>query len=222
MRTLLALSLAAATFGLGAASALADVLPTAAYYFSCAGGTPYQGDHDATWDKAKPAASFQTGAGCGFLDTGPGPGTEANGNRVDFIGGGTHDGTIQSVTVDLYSLATSQARVPADYPGIFELIIDGQSVLLDETSRIAGDKSENDGTTEHLTFSFAHPVPVDEETGEETGPAEPLAGPGKHTVTVRFTSRTIEYQNLWVWGASEVPAGVTINAPELKGLQIVG
>jgi hypothetical protein len=221
MLSLRLLASAAAVLALGAGTASADPLPTTAYYFSCAGDQKYQGDQAPAWSTTKPSASFQSGAGCGNLDLGVLD--ELGGQRLAFAGGGSHTGPIESVTVDLYSLVTSQVRAPADYPGVFDLIIDGESVLSDQTLRIAGDKTANNGLTEHLVFSFAHPAPVDEETGEETGgPRDPLAGPGSHTVEVHFSSRTVEYQNLWVWGASEVPAGVTINAPELRGVKIVG
>jgi hypothetical protein len=216
----LPLALAAAVLGHGASTASAADQPTTANNFGCTGDTKYQGDQAPTWSTTKPAASVQSGAGCGSLDLGPVQ-DDVNGHRVDFVGGGTHDGEIRSVTVELYSLALSQARVPADYPGIFTLSIDGEEVARDETSRIAGEKVNTGGGTEKLVFSFSHAVPTDEETGEPTGPAPSLAGPGKHTISVSFTSRTVEYQNLWVWGTSEVPAGVTINAATPGGLQIV-
>lgn len=209
--TLAAAGLASLALAAPAAAQTTEPLPVTGYWFACTGPQKVE-TANPVWGTTKPAASFTAGAGCGFLDPGPQPGAVVNGRSLDFVGGGKHTGPIQAITVELHSLATGRVRVPPDVPFIAELSIDGQVVATSADNPRITPVTSSTGASESYTFSFARRKP----SGQPVAP--PLAaGAGEHTVSVRFTSRTVEYQHTWVWGATEVPAGVTVNPAKLSG-----
>lgn len=202
---------------LAAAAASAAVLaaPAAAaptFYFGCTDGMKYQGNLAQTWSETKPAASFQAGAGCGSADLGPLQNKLAD-NEVDFYGGGSYTGAIQAINVELHSLLVSQARSRPDPGVVGELVIDGNVVLTSADLRITPTLSST-GLTEKYVFSFSNKKPA----GATVAP--PLAGDGAHKVEIRFSPRFADYQNVWVWGASEVPANAEINPAVLASPKI--
>lgn len=212
------LALAAAT-----AAALVTAAPAAAgpqYYFSCVADSKVQNNQAHDWSTTKPSASFQSGAGCGTLDPGIFTTRSAN-QKMDFYGGGKHTGPINAINVELHSLLLSQVRVPDDMGVEAELLIDGEDVLEGVKEFRITPVTSATGLTQAFTFSFAR-EPQFDENGEEL-PARPIvAGTGDHTIEVRFSSMFIDYQNLWVWGASEIPAHVEINPAALSAPTLFG
>lgn len=218
-RTLIAAAgLASLVLVAPAAAQTTDPPPPTSYFFQCTNPAKVQNLEKAVWGTTAPTASFQSGAGCGSADPGLlvtqfGVGPVLT--NVDFYGTGEHTGPIQAMNVELHSLLLSRARVPADIPGVFELIIDDQEVVLAEGTPRIGFVTSSTGATEKLVFSFARK----KKAGEAV--AAPLAaGPGKHTVQVRFSSNTLDYQNAWVWGATEVPARVEIDPAKLSSPKV--
>lgn len=214
MRSLPLLAAGLASLALAAPAAAADPLPTTSFFFTCQGPTKVQNAEAKGWSTTAPATSFTAGAGCGSVDPSVAK-NRAGGVDADFLTNGTYTGTIQSINVEVHSLLLSQARALPDFPGEFELTIDGEQVVFDNTTRIAGQVSST-GVSEKFVFSFSRAKPA----GATEAP--PLAGPGAHTIAVRFGSRTVEYNHLWVWGASEVPAGLTVNPAKLSAPKILG
>src|SRR4051794_36524487 len=80
------------------------------YYFTCSSQTKVEQTGSAAWSADAPAASYQSGAGCGSGDIGLEEGTGPGGNNFDFFGGGSYTGAIDTITLELHSLLLSQAR----------------------------------------------------------------------------------------------------------------
>lgn len=195
----------------------AQASPT--YYFSCVGGSKVQNNQAQDWSTTKPTASFTSGAGCGSVD--PGLLTTAeDGVEFDFYGGGKHTGPINTLNVELHSLLLSQLRVPATIGAEVELLVDGEDVLGEVMAFRAPTQTSSTGLTQAFRFSIARELEFDEEGNEL--PRRPLvASAGEHTVELRFSSAFLDYQNLWVWGASEVPAHVEIDPAVLSEPQVL-
>lgn len=188
------------------------------YYFSCAGDSKVQNNQAQDWSTTKPAVSFTAGAGCGSADPGLFT-TAAEGVEFDFYGGGKHTGPISTLNVELHSLLLSQLRVPATIGAEVELVVDGENVLGEVKEFRAPTQTSSTGLTQAFRFSIARELEFDEEGNEL--PRRPLvAGAGEHTVELRFSSAFLDYQNLWVWGASEVPAHVEIDPAALSDPQV--
>lgn len=191
-----------------------------AYYFTCVGDSKVQNNQAQDWSTTKPAASFTSGAGCGSVDPGLFT-TSLEGAEFDFYGGGKHTGPIGAINVELHSLLLSQLRVPATIGAEVELLVDGVDVLGEVKSFRAPTQTSSTGLTQTFRFSIARELEFDEEDNEL--PRRPLvATGGEHTVELRFSSAFLDYQNLWVWGASEVPAHVEIDPAALSDPQVTG
>lgn len=196
----------------------AAILPAAAaqagptYYFTCPDQNKAQQQTPAAWSPTAPTASYQSGAGCGMLDVGLFDSSTTSDALMDFTGGGTYTGAIDTLTLELHSLLLSQARAPVATPGmVAEITVDGK-LITDPTAviRVTPEKSST-GLTEAYRVTFVREPLVDEDTGEET-PVPLVAGTGPHTVNIRFTSNFLDYSEVWVWGASEIPSHVEFNA----------
>lgn len=209
MRTLSALLLAVLAFAAPAAAqtpAPAPV-PGPSFFFSCVGDNKLQnGTTTVAWSETKPAASFQSGAGCGIADPGLFTAPVA-GQKADGIFGGAYDGPeIKTLNVELYSLLVQRARVPADLGAETELLVDGEVVAGPISFRIV---PETTGGTPDVADRYRFSL---------NGLSIPA---GKHDIQLRVTSEFLDYQHGWVWGASEIPGGVQVNplkafAPKLK------
>lgn len=184
------------------------------YYFACSGPSKVQNDQTVTWTTTAPAASFATGAGCGSADPGPLSGTQS-GQKLDFVGGGEHTGPIQALNVELHSLLLTHTRALRT-PGMnVQLTVDGNELLDGEAIVRVVPVASSTNLTEAYRLSIAR-APEYDDAGNEL-PTPPLvAGPGKHTVVLTFTGGFIDYSNIWVWGASEVPAHVEIDPAQLS------
>lgn len=213
--------------GLTTAAVLALAPPALAgpkYFFSCTGDSKVQNNQAQDWSTTAPAASFQSGAGCGSVDPGLFT-TSIEGQEMDFYGGGKHTGPIESLNVELHSLLLSQLRVPPTIGAEVQLLVDGEDVLQGaEDGSVAfraPTKTSSTGLTQSFQFSIAREAEFDEEGNEL--PRPPLvAGTGEHTVELRFSSAFLDYQNLWVWGATEVPAHVEIAPATLAEPVVTG
>lgn len=196
---------------LAAAPAHADTK----YYFACTGGAKVQNDQPETWTTTAPAASFTTGAGCGSVDPGPMSGTQS-GQKLDFLGGGKHTGPVQAINVELHSLLLTHTRATRT-PGMnVQLTVDGQELLDGEAVVRVTPEASSTNLTEAYRLSIARAPEYDDEGNEL--PAPPLiAGPGEHTIGLSFSGGFIDYSNIWVWGAAEVPSHVEIDPVALTG-----
>ena len=219
------------------AAAAAALIPAAAqaasttYYFSCVGPTKVQNAEVADWSTTAPATSYTAGGGCGTAD--PGIFTENPFGDVsaDFLAGGKHTGPIQSLTVNIDSLLLSQARVPEDIGAEATLVVDGKDVLGGVAAFRPKPVVSATGLTERFTFTFGRspefvvdengdPV-LDEDGNEVVIPAAPLVpADGEHTVAIRFSSAFIDYNNVWVWGATEIPGHVVVNPDAPAGVLV--
>jgi len=202
---------------LAAAGSLALASPALAaptkYYFGCVGPTKVQNAEAEAWSTTAPSASFQSGAGCGSADLGALSGRE-DGVKQDFYAGGKHTGAIEAINVEVHSLLLTRLRARPD-PGLqVELIVDGEDVLGGPADFRVEPVLSSTGLTEAYRFSIANPAEFDEE-GNELPRVPLVSGTGEHTISLRFSPRFLDYQNIWVWGATEVPGHVEINPATL-------
>ena len=184
------------------------------YYFACTGDAKVQSDQAETWTTDAPTDSFQSGAGCGSADVGAFSGRQS-GHEVDFFGGGTHTGAIQAVNVELHSLLLTRLRV-APAPGMeVELTVDGKDLIGPDVVFRPTPVLSSTGLTEAYRLSIAYPSETDEDGNEL--PAPPLIeSTGEHTISIRISSAFVDYQNVWVWGATEVPSHVEFDPVSLS------
>lgn len=193
--------------GLAAVAAMA--LPTQAlaqepvkppkFYFAC-NGTPdkvqQQGAPSSaprSWSATAPAASFQSGAGCGQVDN-PGVGT-STASIHDGVFGGTFGGAFTTVNVELHDLVLGQARLFTEADLNVRLSVNG--VTIADRDLLVTPELSSTGATEKYLFS------IDQ--------LNVAAGLGSREIILTVSS--VLNNSAWVWGASEVPASVEFIPP---------
>lgn len=210
MRTALpAAVLAALAFaGPAAAQDPVTVYETAPRFFSCPGPAPLLTGGDP-WGltETAPAASFTTGAGCGFLDTtiaGAAPGN----TTYDAVAEGSFSGPVKSLNVELHDLLLSQAE-STTLGGVsftVQLEIDGEPVI---------DTTEQDPPVEAIP------------TVSSTGASQSvkfsldltklgLTADVERSYRLTFGTYYSDTAKAWVAGATEIPSGITFNPAKLS------
>lgn len=179
------------------------------------GGTPFP-----TWDTTAPTTSVQGGAGGGFFSTGVGRQLSSDPTTDAATGAtwtGTFTGDIDNMVVELYMFApaTAAADPAGAYVGSTEMDIDGQQVLVPTQVNLqlvpGGDavlKTKFAITDVQAAMAYA---------GLATGPDV------EHTIRFFFSAYgLVSATSVIVYDTTEVPAGMTFNAPALdEGLVTV-
>jgi hypothetical protein len=179
-------------------------------WFVCA-----EGDHmkvqnlefPVRYEPEAPDRSVQDGAGCGQVEPGALVNTQPSGGPANFSTVGDFQGNLQNITVELYILGGTQ------YSRLFEEIdlrlwveIDGivvvprftrlQDVPLEETGS---------GATQRLRFTL---IGLQGLFGHEDGDGTRI-----RDISVTVGNWFTDEVGNWVWGTTEVPAGLIFNDP---------
>lgn len=168
-------------------------------YLQCAGDLPLQNvnavEGHTSWSTSPPPGSVFDGYGCGHVEWTP------SGPNTDLIMQGTFTGNIDRLTVHLHEMAHSDQNPNGTLISV-TLAIDGVERLRHLTAQRMAVNEENSGVTNSVVFTI---------DGLKNYYATELG----NGTTVRTVTLTIdaprESPSFWVWGTTEVPAGVTFN-----------
>ena len=167
-------------------------------YFTCAGNIKLQnyallnGEFPG-WSTAQPG-SAALGNGCGMYENNQ----NMQGLNLEFKG--TFTGNLDNLTVELYDVYASQSRPDHILRMRAQLFVDEEMLAETEAMDFA---TVDSGATQKLTYTFTE-LNYDDELGD---------GTQVHQVHVVARSSGQDTQSAWVWGAAEVPAGLTFNPP---------
>lgn len=154
-----------------------------------------------TWDTTAPG-SAATGNGCGMYENN----VNAAGLNLDVQG--TFTGNLDSFTVELHNLGQSQTTPDGTLRMIATLVVDDECFA--DTGSMAFPVVPGVGPGHKITYTFTG-LHFDDELGD---------GTQEHTIFIQARSSQEDTQSLWVWGASEVPSGITFNPATLEATQI--
>jgi hypothetical protein len=158
-----------------------------------------------TWDGTKPTASATGGAGCGTLDTFA-AGSSNHNPIYDFPVKGTFTGNIDNITISFWAIELAGSRALNQFTVDVHLQIDGQDILTRVKTNAARDymTPSGDGTS---------PARLYEVTVTKVKLDSEAAHTEEHLIEMTLYSKFINGSgiNMWVYDASEVPSGLTIN-----------
>lgn len=161
-----------------------------------------QEDYD-TWDTDAPDTSFQAGGGCGTSAM-PLADPELNGTWE-----GTFTGNLDSIAVEIHIIDVGISRLGDPYSVVPSLEIDGDPryLELEEYDLIGLDteRSETNLTVKGLMTITG--LGLMEEPGD---------GGTQRTVRLTLTGTELD-SGAFVWGATEVPSGLTFNPETPQG-----
>lgn len=170
-----------------------------------------------------PAGSFTAGEGCGLHERSDSQGIQQD-NINDFTFTGFTDGNLDTIAVELHDLNVSPNRTAEEIQLDIRLTIDGDSPFGTESGESAA------GPYTAPTFVPVMVTPVVSDTGATvsyqftvTGLDEVLGtaddeGVSDQFYEVKFSINSpLDGVHAFVWGATEIPAGVTINPAEPVG-----
>ncbi len=181
-------------------------LRTEANWFHCAGDTKVQNlnaneGNLPSWDTDEPAGSFTSGEGCGYYEN-----LLSGNDLVDATWSGSFAGNLDSFTVEVHRLIP-QAGVTFPNRFVLTIAVDG-SVLYDDDINLSFVESST-GASESALFSVTG-LDYLEEDGD---------GTIERSVTITLASYN-ETQSIWVFDATEIPAGITFNPEIPKGARV--
>ena len=158
----------------------------------------------ATWSTSAPAGAFLgQGDGCGSVE----PTARSNGGvALDTRWRGTFTGNLKALTVEIHDLS-HRARTPLGPNAslIATLWVNDEQVLTGDVT--PAPLEDNSGATHSYRFSLANLGIATEE------------GDGAQVRTYMLEVRARD-ANFWVWGADEVPSGITFNPAALEASQL--
>jgi hypothetical protein len=187
-----------------------EVVPTfrnERVYFKCADGAkvqnvPVSQGTIPSWGTAPPAGSAAAGNGCGFYENAG----NAAGLNLEFKG--TFTGNLDNLTVELHDIYAGAGRPNNQIQMRAVLNIDGEELVVTELQNFPTSASSN-GVTQRIAFTFTQ-LNFDDEIGDGTQVHE-----------IHFVARGgTETQSLFVWDATEVPAGLTFNPATLESFKV--
>lgn len=191
--------------------------PLTNVYFQCGGDTK-EGTVNAlnsqypTWSEDAPSGSITGGEGCGQVDDGQISGIRPQ-TPYEFTAVGYYTGNLDELTFKMHNIFVGQRRASGTTNVDISVVIDGESLFgLASTTNAAGTVS---------TEPAAKRVPIAPVGTGATGAAALYEG----TITgidmllpadnieheVVFNITTTEPMNIWAWGNTEAPSGLTFN-----------
>jgi hypothetical protein len=164
----------------------------------------------ATWGPDAPEQSVAEGAGCGSADS---PLMQQTpGNLYDATWEGTFTGALDSMTLHLHNIYAGPARLGEPFQLKVRLFVNGRDQFGEDGADVAVTAVRSDtGLSEliELTISDIGLVAPTDETRRQRITLVVHGGTPRHTgPTVTDTT------SAWVWGTTEVPAGITFNPEE--------
>lgn len=194
-------SLAAATLAALGLAAPAQAAPTtpplspAARYFNCTTttkvGTIVDSKDAVSWSATAPEASYQSGAGCGWLDPFA-KGTNQPNVLYDAVYGGVYKGEIKQIELNLYSLITN----PTVTSKTIDVKVFSNGVEVFSATKLAGPLEPAGQAAKKATFTLS---------GIDLG--EVLSN---RQITIAVAEYYADDIGAWIHGAKEFPAGVRI------------
>jgi hypothetical protein len=190
-------------------------LRTEEAFFLCEGETPVQDVDDlegrpATWGPDAPTQSVAEGAGCGSADSPFMQQTE--GNLYDASWQGTYIGAIDSLTLHLHNIYVGPARLGDDFQLKVRLFVNGRALGGEDGLDVAVTPVRSETGASELIEVTVEGIGLTSETDETR---RQRIGIVVHGGTPRVTGPTVtDTTSAWVWGTTEVPAGLTFNPTE--------
>ena len=209
--TVVGLVIAAALPATATEQPVAATLRAEREFFTCAEAAKVQNVAMAegrlpTWSSTPPAQSVTAGGGCGYFENAAGAYAGPNRTTLDSEWQGTFAGNVDSLTVELHNIYAGAARATGPFIVRANLFVDGVEVFGADAADIRMTPVPSaTRASEKMSFTFTGLQLLTEE------------GDGSQVRTYKLIIRSVnEEQSGWVWGATEVPAGVTFNpaAPE--------
>jgi hypothetical protein len=183
----------------------------------------------AAWNTTAPAQSFQQGAGCGHLDL-VFYGTDPD-SPYDAVFEGTFTGNISSMTFEIHNLLLGQVRAAGSYSVGLRVLIDGSPLFGAAQGAEVSTTPElsSSGASEKMTFSLiklgcaknildAQGNVINVKT--DGFATEEGDGEEEHTILVAMDQYYLDQAAAFVWGATEVPSGITFNAATLAPTKV--
>ena len=196
--------------------------PLTDVYFLCDGefkeGTANAqlNNHYSGWDTTKPEASVTSGAGCGQVDDGVFSGIRPE-TPFEYTAKGYYTGNLDSLTFSMHNIFVGQRRQAGNSVVNVRVLVDGMSLFGHaETSNAAGTI-----TTEPAARKLSIKPVGTGATGaaalyQGTVTGINLLSPADNVEhEVVFNIATTEPLNVWAWGNSEAPSGLTFNPTTL-------
>lgn len=166
-----------------------------------------------SWDTAAPDTSVTGGAGGGYFSNGANRQLASDPQRDAALGAtfeGTFTGDLDNMFIEMYLFApaTAAADPPGAYVGSIELDIDGEQVLFPTQTELqlvpGGD------AVLKTTFAITNLQKGLAAAGLETGPNV------EHNLRFLFSAYGLASATaVIVYDTTEVPGGITFNAPEI-------
>lgn len=184
----------AATAALLVAAAPAAAAP-ASFYFDCTGAAPLQtiDVESYSWSPTAPTASYQEGAGCGWLDPGGLSGTNQPNPFYDAAFGGGYAGEIRKLELTLYA-----PLAPITTKAIDLIVqVDGEEVAGVEGLTPAVGPGPDDAIASFTYTLSGIDVP---------------AGVRTKSIVLAVAEHFTDDTPGWLQGAKEVPSGVKLFA----------
>lgn len=177
--------------------------PPAVRYFDCTTttkvGTIVDSKDAVSWSPAAPSASYQSGAGCGWLDPFP-KGTNQPNVFYDAVYGGIYKGEIKQIELNLYSLITN----PTVTSKTIDVKVFSNGVEVLSAAKLAGPLEPAGQAAKKATFTLS-------------GIDLPATLTNRQ-ITIAVAEYYADDIGTWIHGAKEFPAGVRIfdstNLPE--------
>jgi hypothetical protein len=170
----------------------------------------------ATWGPEAPDQSVTQGAGCGSVDS---PFMQQTpGNPYDATWEGTFTGALDSLTLHLHNVYAGPARTGEQFALKVRLFVNGRDQFGGDGLDVAITPERSDtGLSEliELTISDIGLVAPTDETRRQRITVIVHGGTPRHTEpTITGTV------SAWVWGTTEVPAGITFNPEEPAEVEV--
>ena len=171
--------------------------------------------HYSSWDENKPTGSITAGEGCGQADEGAFGGIRPE-TPFEFSAKGFYTGNLDTLTFHMYNIPVGEGRRSGVSNLDVRVMVDGTSLFgLAETENAAGDIStepaERRISIKPIATGDTGAVQLFEVTVNGINLMTP-ADNIEHEVVLNVT--TTERMNLWAWGNTEAPSGITFNNTE--------
>jgi hypothetical protein len=184
-------------------------------FFLCDGETPVQNVENvesrfATWGPQAPTESVAGGAGCGAVDS---PFMQQTvGNPYDASWEGTYTGALDSLTLHLHNIYVGPARTDGAFQLKVRLFANGRALGGENGLDVAVTPLRSSTGASELVEVTIEGIGLNEKRDEARTQRLGLI---VHGGTPRSTGPTVtDTLSGWVWGTTEVPAGITFNPTE--------
>ncbi|MGH2693145.1 MAG: hypothetical protein ACRDHM_11720 [Actinomycetota bacterium] len=163
-----------------------------------------------SWNTTKPAASYQSGAGGGYIATNASATTGDDDGSDRGVFEGTFTGNIDNIAATVYLFVPGRQGAGGTHAMHLQLEVDGQ--LLYESSAAERVNTGPDGDVVYrVDFAFVDAFSALEQNGIAVGPGV------QHQIRVGLRPWfTVNDTGVYVYDAAEVPSGLVFNLEQTK------